>query len=269
MSITRSVLTPAALAALLCFSATAAADVTIKFPSNVDMLATNSADPDINGGLFASEKSVTLPDGVNQIVFRYQPVFQEGNDQVNVTTDAIITKFDATDSQLELVMPKYRSADQARDFDKNPTWKLVDQNGNEVKVAQDKLLKNGVQLGRKYEVESVAYNKKGGVAAITAVAATAPVAASAPVAATTTTAVQYQNTEEEMLHQWFDKADTATQQRFTSSVMSQAFAKTKPATKAAYQNTEEEMLHFWFNKSDSATQQRFMSSIVNSALSTK
>lgn len=215
MSIIRS-LSPIALASLLCFSATASADVIIKFPSNIDILAVNSEEPDISGNFFASEKSVTLPDGVNQIVFRYKPSFQEGNEQISITTDAIITKFDAKDTTLYIDVPEYRNADQARDFDKNPTWKLIDDSGNAIPVDQDKLMKNGVQLGRKYDSESVAYNKKGGVAAITASAAIPAAAAVQPVKMSGD--AQYKNTEEQMLHYWFDKADAETQQRFVESI---------------------------------------------------
>lgn len=180
------------------------------------MLAVNSEEPDISGNFFASEKSITLPDGVNQVVFRYTPSFQEGNEQVSVATDAIITKFEAEDTTLYIDVPEYRNAEQAHDFDKNPTWKLIDDSGNAIPVAQDKLIKNGVQLGRKYDSESVAYNKKGGVAAITASAAIPAAAAVQPVKMSGDT--QYKNTEEQMLHYWFDKADAKTQQRFVESI---------------------------------------------------
>ncbi|WP_105901034.1 DUF2057 family protein [Vibrio gangliei] len=225
MSVKHAILKPLALCALLGLSSSALANVTITFPPEVDILATNSQDPETDGGFFSSTKSVTLPDGENQIVFRYSPVFKTGNDQEVVSTDAIIAKFTATDADLTLEVPKYRTPSLARDFDNNPNWKLVDKDGNEVAYQQDKLLKPGVQLGRKYDRESEDYNKKGGVAAITLAGTTAAVVATsapAPAAATTIQAPansQYKTTEEQMLHYWYDKADQETKQRFLQAII--------------------------------------------------
>lgn len=210
MSFKHFLLQPLAIA-FIGFSASAAADVTITFPTDVEMLAVNSEKPEMNGGLFSSTKSITLPDGENQIVFRYTPVFHEGGERNAVNTNAIITKFTASNTELTLEVPLYRSADQAKEFDKNPAWKLVDDTGNAVDVKQDKLIKNGVQLGRQYDTESVAYNKKGGVAAI--ISASAAAVIQVPVNS------QYKTTEEQMLHYWYDKADKETKQRFIQSII--------------------------------------------------
>ena len=112
---------------------------------------------------------------------------------------------------LPFEVPQYRSADNAKEFDKNPTWKLVDDKGNPVDVKQDKLIKNGVQLGRQYDTESVAYNKKGGIAAIIPASTAANI--QVPVNS------QYKTTEEQMLHYWYDKADKETKQRFIQSII--------------------------------------------------
>lgn len=224
MALKRVLLKPITLCVLLGLSSSALANVVINIPSEVDVLAANGQEAEIEGGFFSSTKSITLPDGENQIVFRYNPVFKQGNDQTTVTTDAIITKFTASDTELDFDLPKYRNADLARDFDRNPDWKLVDEDGNAIEVKQDKLLKPGVQLGRNYDQESVAYNKTGGVAAIAP--ATAAVATTAAVAATPAEAApqmpansQYKTTEEQMLHYWYDKADSETKQRFLQAII--------------------------------------------------
>ncbi|MEZ9417509.1 DUF2057 family protein, partial [Vibrio sp. 10N.286.49.E1] len=41
------------------------ADVTIEVPSSVDVLAVNEAKPDLDGSLFSSHKTLTVPDGQN------------------------------------------------------------------------------------------------------------------------------------------------------------------------------------------------------------
>lgn len=216
MSLKNVILKPIALCALLGLSTSVFADVTITIPSNVDLLATNSQKPEINGNLFSSSKSVTLPDGENQIVFRYKPVFREGGDTEIVSTEAIITKFTASDVELTFNIPEYRNADLARDFDKNPTWKLVDEDGNAVEVKQEKLSNPGFQIGRNYEQEAVAYNKKGGVAAITPTGAVAATEAAIQSPAANS---QYKTTEEQMLHYWYEKADKETKQRFLQSII--------------------------------------------------
>lgn len=217
MSLKYAILKPLALCTLLGLSTSALAEVTITVPSNVDLLAANSQDPELDGGLFSKEKTLTLPDGENQIVFRYTPSFKNGGDLETVSTDAIIAKFTASDKELTLKVPEYRTATLARDFDKNPNWSLVDKQGNAVEVKQDKLLKPGMQLGRKYDRESEAYNKKGGIAAIT-LAGTATAVAAVP---TTQVPVnsQYKTTEEQMLHYWYDKADQETKQRFLQAII--------------------------------------------------
>ncbi|MGV3000570.1 DUF2057 family protein [Vibrio sp. E150_018] len=212
MTLKRVLLKPITLCVLLGLSSSAFANVVINIPSEVDVLAANSQKAEIEGGFFSSTKSITLPNGENQIVFRYNPVFKQGNDQITVTTDAIITKFTASDTELNFDLPKYRNADLARDFDHNPDWKLVKKDGNAIEVKQDKLLKPGVQLGRNYDQESVAYNKTGGVAAIMP-AATAAVALKMPANS------QYKTTEEQMLHYWYEKADSETKQRFLQSII--------------------------------------------------
>ncbi|OEF25561.1 DUF2057 family protein [Vibrio rumoiensis] len=217
MTFKHSLLQPFALVALFGFSASALASVTISVPSDVKVLAVNSEEPELSGGIFSSSKSVTLPDGENQIVFRYSPVFQQGGDQTTVNTDAIITKFTASNTELTLEVPEYRSADKAQDFDNNPAWKLVDEKGNAVDVQQDKLIKNGIQLGRQYDAESIAYNKKGGIAAIAPTGASVAAVSAANVQVPVNS--QYKTTEEQMLHYWYDKADKETKQRFIQSII--------------------------------------------------
>lgn len=216
MSLKNVILKPVALCALLGLSTSVFANVTITLPSNVDLLAANSETPKINGNVFSNTKSITLPDGENQIVFRYKPVFRQGGDTEIVTTEAIITKFTASDVELTFDIPEYRSAELARDFDKNPTWKLVDKDGNAVDVKQDKLTNPGFQIGRNYDQESVAYNKKGGIAAITATGALAVTEAAIQSPAANS---QYKTTEEQMLHYWYEKADKETKQRFLQSII--------------------------------------------------
>ncbi|MEZ9290399.1 DUF2057 family protein [Vibrio lentus] len=199
------------------------ADVTIEVPSSADalveVLAVNEAKPDLDGGFFSSSKTITVPDGVNQIVFKYQLAFSQGNDREFVDSDTIIATFDATDTALTFDMPKFRNTNEAKKGFQNLDWKLVDENQNAISVKQDKLMKDGMQIGRKYPQEAKEYNQKGGIAALamgTAAGATAAVVQ--PVTLPAKIDANAANTAEEMLYFWYDKADAETKQKFKDYV---------------------------------------------------
>jgi uncharacterized protein YccT (UPF0319 family) len=201
------------------------ADVTIKIPDNVDLLSVNAGDPTTNSsGFFSSGATATLPDGVNQIVFKYEPFFDVNRDERKViSSKAIIARFEATDAELTLNVPTYRDARQAQKNIDNLEWSLTDKNGQVVSVVEDKLIKDGMQIGRDYNREADDYNRKGGVAALT-LATTAAVTTTATTAAATTAAqpttlpatapAAGDNTAEEMLIFWYNKADVETKARF-------------------------------------------------------
>ncbi|MEZ9153703.1 MULTISPECIES: DUF2057 family protein [unclassified Vibrio] len=199
------------------------ADVTIEVPSSADalveVLAVNEAKPDLDGGFFSSSKTITVPDGVNQIVFKYQLAFSQGNDREFVDSDTIIATFDATDTALTFDMPKFRNTNEAKKGLQNLDWKLVDKNQNAISVKQDKLIKDGMQIGRKYPQEAKEYNQKGGIAALK-VGASAGVAAAVaqPVTLPAKIDGNAANTAEEMLYFWYEKADAETKQKFKDYV---------------------------------------------------
>ncbi|WP_418642619.1 DUF2057 family protein [Vibrio chaetopteri] len=217
-----------AAALLVGCSSLAMADVTIKIPDNVDLLSVNAGDPTTDSsGFFSSGETATLPDGVNQIVFKYEPFFDVNRDERKViSSKAIIARFEATDAELTLNIPTYRDARQAQKNIDNLEWSLTDKNDQVVPVVEDKLIKDGMQIGRDYNREADDYNRKGGVAALT-------VATTAAVVTTTAAAT-------------------------TAAATTAAQPTTLPATApAAGDNTAEEMLIFWYNKADAETKARF------------
>ncbi|MEZ8466402.1 DUF2057 family protein [Vibrio splendidus] len=198
------------------------ADVTIEVPSSadalVDVLAVNEAKPDLDGGFFSSSKTITVPDGVNQIVFKYQLAFSQGNDREFVDSDTIIATFDAADTALTFDMPKFRNTNEAKKGIQNLDWKLVDENQNAISVKQDKLVKDGMQIGRKYPQEAREYNQKGGIAALTVGASAGAAAVAQPVTLPAKIDGNAANTAEEMLYFWYEKADAETKQKFKDYV---------------------------------------------------
>ena len=218
---------PLTCALALAMSGMAFADVTVTVPDDVSILAANGEKVKLSGGFFASEKSFTLPDGVNQVVFRYAPYFSQGNDRLSVESDVIVTRFDATDAELSLQVPEYRDLRQAEDKIKDLDWKLVDASGNAIAVEQDKLIKPGMQIGRDYVREIEDYNQAGGAAAVAFAGAatmqpvTLPAKVPADMKQVRATAVKADSTAEEMLHFWYQKADAETKARFKKYVNQQ------------------------------------------------
>ncbi|HCZ9550603.1 DUF2057 domain-containing protein [Vibrio alginolyticus] len=218
---------PLTCALALAMSGMAFADVTVSVPDNVSVLAANGEKAELSGGFFASERTLTLPDGLNQVVFRFAPYFNQGNDRLSVESDVIVTRFDATNTELTLQMPEYRNLRDAEEKIKDLDWKLVDDSGNAIAVDQDKLLKPGMQIGRDYVREIEDYNQAGGAAAVAFAGAatmqpvTLPAKVPADMKQMRATAVKADSTAEEMLHFWYQKADAETKARFKKYVNQQ------------------------------------------------
>ena len=70
--------------ATLCLSGNALAQVTVAVPDTIEVLVANGETPKLEGSLFDAHKSLVLPDGENQILFRYKPYFSQGNDRIIV-----------------------------------------------------------------------------------------------------------------------------------------------------------------------------------------
>jgi uncharacterized protein YccT (UPF0319 family) len=216
---------PLTCALALAMSSMAFADVTVSVPDDVSVLAANGEKVKLDGGFFASERTLTLPDGVNQVVFRFTPFFNKGNDRVSVESDVIVTSFTSSDSKLALQLPEYRNLNDAEDNIKDLDWKLVDASGNAIAVKQDKLIKEGMQIGRDYVREVEDYNRTGGVAAIAVAGAMVqPMTLPAEIPEDmkqARAAVKADSTAEEMLHFWYQKADAETKARFKAYINQQ------------------------------------------------
>jgi uncharacterized protein YccT (UPF0319 family) len=204
------------------------ADVTVSIPSNVEVLVVNESKPQLNSRLFSSESNLVLDNGSHQVVFRVQQSFSRGNDKELFTSQPVIGTFSANDAQLLIEIPNFKTSRQAEAFNDEPEWQLVDEQGQAIAVKQDRLVHNGMQIGRNFIKESQAYNQTAAVAVwggavASASTKTANLAIDSPV--DTTDAVVSSadaNTAEEMLHFWYQKADPETQQRFRDAINQKA-----------------------------------------------
>lgn len=198
----------------LGMSSYASAQVTISIPDTIDVVVANNAKPELKGGFFDASKTLILPDGENQILFIYQPYFDQGKDRVILDSDPLIATFNAQGQQLELDMPNYRNAHQASQQIRSVKWSLKDSSGNRIAVKQDKLVKEGMQIGRNLQLELVEYNRNGGKAALSGMEA-------APIATKIDSKESADSTAEEMLHFWYSKADAKTKARFKAHINQQ------------------------------------------------
>ncbi|ELI5731989.1 DUF2057 family protein [Vibrio fluvialis] len=149
--------------ALNCLSAWA--DVQLNIAEDVNLIAVNGLKPDLGDTLIGKDH-VTLPNGVNQIVFKYEPKVEDNDTLRTVYSDIKIVKFTAEDTNVYFVLPKYKHLSKAKKDIKDFSWSLVDSDGTELSLQQDEIKSSGIQLGRNYLQDVMDYNQKGGIAAI-------------------------------------------------------------------------------------------------------
>ncbi len=210
---------------VLLFSSSAFAEVTMQVPSEVSVYVANGKAPELTGGIFDSGKTLHLPDGTQQIFFRYEPYFSKGKDNIGVESDVLVATFQEANTNINFVLPKFRDLKEAQENIHSFGWKLTTDNGQQIETIQDKLIKKGVQFGRNYKTEASLYNQGNGIAAV---------------------------------HSFAPKMTLSDQQIHTAS---QSYVPSKnvstPDANAAGGPSVESMLHYWYNQADTETKIRF------------
>ena len=138
------------------------AATTLVVPEDIKLLAVNMEKPK----LFSDEKTIEIPDGTNQIVFKYQPEFEISDNIKNVYGDVIIAKFDVKNEELKFELPEFKTYRQAETNISPLEWQLLDSKGQPIDLVEDVLESDGVQIGRNYAQEARNYNIAGGVAGV-------------------------------------------------------------------------------------------------------
>jgi len=131
----------------------------LTLPSNAELVL-------VNGKEDQATKNITLPNGQNQLALRYLGRYRQQGAQTQFSSDLVILTFSAKDTEITLKLPRIRSEKDADAFNREPKITLLDPAGHKRSFKQDKLLKEGIQLGRDYEAEIKAYNHTRGVAAV-------------------------------------------------------------------------------------------------------
>lgn len=151
----------------MMMAATAHAEVTVNVPEEISMHVVNLDKAKVEGSLFSSTKQLTLPDGLNQIAFRYSQNFVHRNDAKRVYSPLIIMKFEAADKELDFTLPKYRNDTEAQRNIEQFQWQLVEHNTQQpIDAITDSIAVSGFVLGQSFSEEVEKYNKQGGKAAV-------------------------------------------------------------------------------------------------------
>ncbi len=150
------------LSSLVSFSALAS--VELEIPDNVNIYVVNQDNPEFDSNFLGGDKTLSLPNGVNQILFQYVPSFVDRDNATKVYSQYIVAKFDAADTTLSFDLPSYRNARQANAEIDKLKWALKNSAGQSIPVAEDTLSIRGVTMGRDYIRDITKYNQSNGVA---------------------------------------------------------------------------------------------------------
>lgn len=116
----------------------------------------------------------TLPNGMQQIAFRYQARYRDNGSQNDFISDVIVLRFNASEQDYRLTLPPINSAASAKKFNLKPAITLTDSSGNTIAFTQDKLIKSGLQIGRDFVQEMAQYNASAAIAAVASSAVITP-----------------------------------------------------------------------------------------------
>lgn len=212
------------------------AQVTLSLPKNSELLV-------VNGKPIEAQSVITLPNGSNQVLFKYHTSFRQQGQQRRFTSEAIILTFKGQNSAYKLTFPKLRSERDADKFIQSPSLTLIDEKGADTQFVADQLFKEGIQLGRDYDKELAIYNKSNAPAALGRLANKEQITAAVLLPAATMTSPQVTNTLD-------------TEQTVTQTAMDQA-----PVNDSKAQINVGQMLDFWYSQADAETRRVFRQKI--------
>ena len=191
------------------------AEVILQLPSDVELLTVNGQKP-------LNTSPVTLSNGLNQIAFRYNAQYRKQANSVRYQSDVLIIRFNQTDQELHLKLPNIDSAKAAKQFDELPLLMLLDKHNQVIAFDQDRLVKNGLQIGRNFEQEIFQYNQGQHPASLTLMAErSTPQASSTMTNSNLTPNTPTQAEISHMLDYWYYLADDVTKAKFKAKINGQ------------------------------------------------
>ena len=117
------------LAGLMLAPTLAYSSVTLNVPVDIQMLTVNGQDVGFSSFGFDHKETVTLDDGVNQVVFRISKVVADGGSKgTKYTSIPMVATFESSDSNLFIEVPKLTTLSQGSQFNDEPTFSITDGN---------------------------------------------------------------------------------------------------------------------------------------------
>ncbi|WPC76191.1 DUF2057 family protein [Vibrio porteresiae] len=210
---------------ILMMSFQAFSQSTLEIPDGVTVFSVNGQAYEQNGFLVGSHEYIQLPDGANQIVFKYKTSVTQNSENVRVfDSDTIIAKFDTHSGYAKMIMPNYWTFSAAQEGIKNLAWKLETESGTAIPVIQDTLPNAGFKLADDYQAEILRYNQSKKVASLqqaTGIANEKPLEKIVTQKHALNDSVEpseMQDTVASMLNYWYGKADEKTRREFYNSI---------------------------------------------------
>ncbi|MBR9728533.1 DUF2057 family protein [Shewanella intestini] len=150
---------------LLSSLASAAENVTVNYPNNIEMIA-------VNGKLTDEPQSVSVRFSANtlkpiQLAFRLNTSYNERGNRSQFTSNLLIATFTpAHAGQYQLSVAHVRSSKTQKQFNQAPQITLKDDQGNNLALKSHQLSKNGFQIGRDFDAEIATFNRSNHAAAV-------------------------------------------------------------------------------------------------------
>ena len=115
------------------------AQSTLTIPDDVTIYVVNGQNYDKDRFIFSSTNDLKLPDGENQIVFKFRTTVKQGTDDFKTyDSDTVIAKFTINSTHARMIMPNYWTFTEAQDGIKTYPANKTDK-GEQLSVTQDTL----------------------------------------------------------------------------------------------------------------------------------
>jgi len=153
-------------------SGQAAADTVLTLQPEINPIVVNGGK--VGNDIFSPEQQGDIQKGENQILITVGQIVFEDAKRRKYNSPSYILKFNANDQPLSLTHDKMRTIQEAKAFEKSPSFVFTDVNGKNINYKIDVLNASGMQSFRDYQQELQAYNQgQEGRAAVTIASYTA------------------------------------------------------------------------------------------------
>ena len=195
---------------------------TLDVADNLDLKVLNGKKYRASAGLFENSKTVTLPDGDNQLILQVSDSYRISDNQEIFTSEYyVITLNTEGDTALNVKAKPLPNLNAAKSFDDAPSFFLQTEAGKNYPYKMAKLTKDGMQFSRDLVEELKDFNGTGHAAALESrapydalIASTGLKQNSPEAQAVIRNAKAEIILSEQMLHYWFQQADQGTRERF-------------------------------------------------------